>query len=108
MPHAEIKYTNDLSLDTPTILAEIEKIIHTHDAGAGSCKGRAYPCAEFHHTHVLVAIFMLQKPHRDETFTTALMDELERTIKAHIPTSCYFSLELGYSDTNYVTNRHEP
>ena len=70
MPHAEMKYSSDLELDSAAILAEIEAIILRHDSGAGACKGRAYPTDEYHHSHVTVSVSLLVKPHRDDAFST--------------------------------------
>ncbi|MBW4707828.1 hypothetical protein KX928_08530 [Roseobacter sp. YSTF-M11] len=107
MPHAEIRYSDDLTLDAPAVLAEIEEVILRHDPEAGACKGRAYPAAFSHHTHLLLALTLLKKPHRDAAFTASLMADLEAAVKAHIPQSCFFSFRLDYSDGHYVTNRHE-
>lgn len=108
MPHAELKYSNDLSLNTHAILAEIEAIILRHDAEAGACKGRAYPTAEFHHSHVTVTVNLLVKPHRDEAFSAALLAELEHSISALIPVPCEFSFGLQYASPFYVTRKHTP
>ena len=108
MPHAELKYSADLSIDAAAVLENIETVINDHDAGAGPCKGRAYPASVFHHTHLLVEISMLTKPHRDAAFTKDLITDLENHIKAMVQQSCYFSLELKYSGDTYVTNRFEP
>ncbi|WP_083100587.1 hypothetical protein [Pseudophaeobacter leonis] len=108
MPHAEIKYSNDLDLDAPAILAEIETIIQRHDAGAGACKGRAYPTGGYHHSHVTVSISLLEKPHRDAEFSNALLAELEQRVSAMILSPCAFSLGLQYSSPFYVTRQHTP
>ncbi|WP_299722658.1 hypothetical protein [uncultured Tateyamaria sp.] len=108
MPHAELKFSADLGIDAPAVLARIEAIIQTRDAGSGECKGRAYPAAEFHHSHLLADISLLRKSHRDAAFMRALTDDLEVAIKAMIPVACFFSLNLHFSSETYVTNRHEP
>lgn len=108
MPHAEIKYSDDLALDSRAILAEIEAIILRHDAGAGACKGRAYPTTEYHHRHVTIAVNLLVKPHRDEAFSNALLRDLEQSVSAMIPTPCEFSFGLQYSSPFYVTKKHVP
>lgn len=107
MPHAELKYSSDLEIDAGAVLAAIEQTIQRHDAGSGECKGRAYPADVFHHTHVIVSLSLLQKPHRDAAFTTALVQDVEAVVKSMIPQSCFFSLALDYSSGVYVTNRHE-
>mmetsp|Transcript_18519 Transcript_18519/g.30335 ORF Transcript_18519/g.30335 Transcript_18519/m.30335 type:complete len:109 (+) Transcript_18519:7155-7481(+) len=108
MPHAELKYSNDISLDAPSILARIETVIQNHDPDSGACKGRAYPAAEFHHTHVIVDISMLPKAHRDQAFVNALQSDLATAIKAMIPVPCYFSLNIGFSGSGYLTTEHHP
>ncbi|SMX43423.1 hypothetical protein [Maliponia aquimaris] len=107
MPHAELKYSNDLALDAQAILAAVEQVIQRHDPGAGACKGRAYPAPVFHHSHVLLSLSLLAKPHRDAAFTRALMAEVEVAVKALILQDCYFSFDLAYNTATYVTNRHE-
>ncbi len=103
MPHAELKYSSDLTLDAPAILAKIEEVIQSHDAGSGECKGRAYPCDVTHHCHVLVQIGLLPKVHRDEAFMSALLDDLKHAITALLPRDIFFSLSLEFSSTYYVT-----
>ncbi|GAA6195745.1 hypothetical protein [Pseudophaeobacter sp.] len=103
MPHAEIKYSSDLQLDSAAILAEIETIILRHDGGAGACKGRAYPTDEFHHSHVTVSVSLLVKPHRDAAFSAALLSALEQAVSAMLPRPCEFSFGLHYSTPHYVT-----
>ena len=85
MPHAELKYSSDLRIDAVAILADVEQMILRHDAGSGDCKGRAYPSDQYHHSHLILQISMLTKPHRDEAFTAALMADLEQVVKVHIP-----------------------
>lgn len=106
MPHAELKFSCDLQIDAKAILATIEQTILRHDAGAGECKGRAYPAEHFHHTHLLVTLSLLTKPHRDAAFTSALMADVEQAVKDLIPQPCFFSLALDYSGAHYVTNSH--
>jgi hypothetical protein len=108
VPHAEIKYSNDLTIDAAAILAEIEAIIQRHDAGAGACKGRAYPTDAYHHSHVTVSISLLVKPHRDAEFSNALLAELEQRVSVMIRSPCAFSLGLQYSSPFYVTRQHTP
>lgn len=108
MPHAELKYSNDLILDTPAILATIDSVIRRHDANAGDCKGRAYPASEFHYTHVIAEISMLPKAHRDQAFMNALITDLETAIKAYITQPSFFSLKISFLPETYVTNHFEP
>ena len=106
MPHAELKYSSDLNIDANAILQTIETTIQSHDS-AGACKGRAYPTDQFNHTHILVDISMLTKPHRDKPFTAALIADLEHAIKAQIHQPCAFSLMLTYTGDTYITNMHK-
>jgi len=106
MPHADVKYSKDLDIDPVKILQAIEEIIIGKDTGAGACKGRAYPAEYFNHTHVLITVAMLQKPHRDRAFTKSLTEELEKAVKKHIHQSCAFSLSVEYNLDTYITNQH--
>lgn len=106
MPHADIKYSSDLDINAEEILQTIEETILGKDTAAGACKGRAYPADEFNHTHILVTVAMLQKPHRDRAFTVSLTEELEKAIKAHLHQSCAFSLSVEYNLETYITNQH--
>lgn len=47
MPHVEIKYSDNVDIGTHKIFDAVEKIINDHDASAGVCKSRAYPCAQY-------------------------------------------------------------
>ena len=107
MHHAELKYSSDLAINVAAKLADIEQTTLRHDARSGDCKGRAYPTDQYHHSHLILKISMLPKPHRDETFTAALMQDLEQLVKARIPQSCGFSFALEYNRAAYVTNFHE-
>lgn len=107
MPHAELKYSSDLAIDAEAILAEIEAAILEHDDGAGACKGRAYPAAQYHHSHVAASVTLLAKPHRDAAFSNALLADLESRIRARLTVSCAVSVELGYFSPFYSTGRHE-
>ncbi|MFS4581044.1 hypothetical protein [Phaeobacter sp. C3_T13_0] len=106
MPHAEIKYTSDLDLDIPAILAEIEQVILSHDSGSGDCKGRGYPTDSYHHTHVAATVSVLVKPHRDADFSNTLLEALKTAVTARIPAACAFSLELNYFGPFYTTGQH--
>lgn len=108
MPHAELKYSGDLKIDAGKMLRLIETRINDHDPEAGECKGRAYPAPIFHHTHLLVEVSMLTKPHRDAAFTKAVRDDLEQAVKACLNQRCYFSLAIRYSDDAYITNEFIP
>lgn len=104
MPHAEITYSSDLSIDASAMLQKIEEVLQRHDAESGPCKGRAYPAETYLHTHVLIRISMLSKPMRDASFTARLLSDLETNLKTFLSQDCYFSLAIDYSGPTYVTN----
>lgn len=106
MPHAEIKYSDNLEIDVQKAFSLIEDIINDFDSNTGECKCRAYPSPQFKYPHVLITIAMLTKPYRDEAFTAELMQALENGLKALLTQSCYFSLQIDYSLTSYITNMH--
>lgn len=108
MPHAELKYSSDLTLNAPALLRGIEQVIQRHDAGSGECKGRAYPTDIYHHSHCLLHVSMLTKAHRDNTFTQALLEDLKAEMKKHLRQKCFLSLGIAYSDDNYITTDHQP
>jgi len=107
MPHCELKFSDDLDFDATAVLARVEEVINAHDPNAHECKGRAYPTSVYHRTHLMVTISLLTKPHRDEAFTRALMEDLETEIKAMLKQSCHFSMLIEYSPAYYLTNEHE-
>lgn len=103
MPHLDLKYSADISLDADAVLRGVEAIIQRHDAGSGACKGRAYPAPISHHRHLIAEISLLPKSHRDAAFMTALRDELADYLRGHLPSPCAFSLDLRFSGENYLT-----
>ena len=106
MPHVEIKYSDNLDIDTHKIFDAVEKTINQNDMSAGECKSRAYPCSQYKYSHVLVTVSLLTKPNRDNVFTQNLSREIETAIKAHLKQSLYFSLNIEYSLDYYTTNIH--
>ncbi|MDO7616717.1 MAG: hypothetical protein MUQ81_00705, partial [Planktomarina temperata] len=66
-----------------------------------------YPAEASNHTHLLIEISMLTKPHRDEAFTRNLRDAIAAAVKHHLTQSCYISLAITYSDAMYLTDRHD-
>lgn len=106
MPHVEIKYSDNVEIDTDNMFDVIEEIINKHDKSAGECKSRAYPCSQYKYPHILVIVSLLPKPHRDERFSQQLSIEIETAIKAHLKQSLYFSLNIEYSLNYYTTNIH--
>ena len=108
MPHAEVKYSTDLEFDVQSMLQGIEKVLNDLDPTAGNCKGRAYPAAVFHHTHILVEAHLLAKPHRNAAFTARAIEALEAEVQRHLSQPCEFSLKLIYSPSTYVTYPYQP
>lgn len=96
MPQANLSYSAHLTLDAPALLARAEEVIKAADAGAGTCKGRAYPLEQTHHDHVFLHIRVLDKPHRDAAFMNALLSDLHIALDPMIGTACTFSIELGF------------
>ena len=108
MPHAEIKYSDDLNIDAVGLLKEIEAVILEHDPGAGDCKGRAFPIKDWHHTHVLLEVAMLTKPHRDDAFSQTMIKAFERVLHAHLSQKTYVSISLTYMGDTYFTGVFDP
>jgi len=106
MPHVEIKYSDNLDIDTNKIFNAVEKVINENDISAGVCKSRAYPCSQYKYSHILVTVSLLTKAHRDKMFTQKLSGEIEQVVKAHLKQSLYFSLNIEYSLDYYTTNTH--
>ena len=106
MPHVEIKYSDNLDIETDKIFDAVEKVINENDMSAGVCKSRAYPCSQYKYSHILVTVSLLTKPHRDKVFTQKLSGEIEKAIKVHLKQSLYYSLNIEYSQDYYTTNIH--
>lgn len=108
MPHAELKYSNDVTLDAAQLLADIEATILRHDTGSGACKGRAYPAAMWNHSHIMLDLAMLAKPHRDKAFADGLTAALNAEIKRHLSQKCYISIAVRFMDDTYYTGSFDP
>lgn len=103
MPHVEIKYSSDLKLDLDSLFESIESTINQLDSSAGVCKSRAYPASIYKHSQVMVDIWLLEKPNRNEIFNEKLLQALQIAVRKYVPVSCYVSLQLSYRDKNYRT-----
>ncbi len=103
MPQADLSYSSQIPLDAPAFLATIEKVISSHDSGAGQCKGRAFPLEQTHHTHVQLMIRLLNKPHRDDAFMQTLLEALEAALRPLIPAPCILGIELGFIERHYIS-----
>ena len=67
MPHADIKYSPNLRFEPQKVFAAIEDTINAHDSDAGYSKCRSYPAKNSNHTHLLIEVSMLTKPHQNTT-----------------------------------------
>lgn len=103
MPHCELSYSSDLTIDPSAVLAEVEACILRHDGGSGETKGRAYPAPIFLHTHLKATVSLLTKPHRDVAFTAALQKDLVELISKHLPRPCWLSVDITFSSQTYHT-----
>ena len=103
MPHLEIKYSNDIELNIDSLFDVIEATINKLDSSAGACKSRAYSTKNYKHSHFMVDIWLLPKPHRDQKFNQRLLEALQKVIKSQVSENCYVSLQLYYRDANYLT-----
>ena len=107
MPQADLSYSADIAIDATIILAKIEEVISAYDGNAGECKGRAFALEETHHTHILLRLRMLRKPHRDDTFMQGLLTALQTELRHHIPPPCILGVELGFLEQHYGSLRLE-
>lgn len=103
MPHVEIKYSDNIELNINSLFDAIETTINELDSSAGMCKSRAYPAVNYKHTHIMIDVWLLSKPHRNQTFNRTLLEKLQKVIRNQAPENCYVSLQLYYRDTNYRT-----
>ena len=103
MPQADLYYSQDLALDAAALLRDFETIIHDHDPSSGACKGRAFAVAETHHCHVLLQVALLEKPHRNPAFLTALQDKLAKRIAPGLPSPTALGVELRFLSPHYLT-----
>ena len=107
MPHADIKYSPNLQFEPQKVFAAIEDTINARHSGAGNCKCKSYPAKNSNHTHLLIEVSMLTKPHRNHDFTNSLRDAIETAVKVHLHQRCYFSLSITFTDDLYLTNEHK-
>ena len=104
MPHIEINYSNNLTIEANQLFDTIEKTINKKDPAAGECKCRAYTAPFYKYTHIFIEISMLPKTHRDKIFTEELMHILEEQVKEFITKEAHFSLSIKYNLENYITS----
>lgn len=103
MPQVECHYSNDLQLDCKSLFCNIEKTINAADSSAGICKSRAYPIKDYLHTHILIRVLVMQKPHRDSAFMQQLQQNLVDAVTPLLPDNCAWSLSLEFSSQYYTT-----
>ena len=108
MPQVDLKYSSDITLDTKTLFEKIETTINTLDSSTGICKCRAYPAKEHLHTHMIVKIYLLRKPHRDEVFMKNCLAALETAVSPLIPSNTHYAIELLFSRPYYLTKNSTP
>ncbi|MEL6189062.1 MAG: hypothetical protein AAFU79_30950 [Myxococcota bacterium] len=96
MPQADLYFASDVDIDAARVLAQVEVVVSEHDAGAGECKGRAFPVTVTHHRNVLLQVAVLEKPHRDHAFMTGLQTKLFGVLEAMVPSPCVIAVELRF------------
>lgn len=104
MPQVDLKYSDDLQLDTTTIFKTIETVIIKFDNTVKACKCRGYSTAEYLHSHLFITIALLQKPHRDDTFIKNLLTELEKALAPILPTHCNYAIDMTFLSSHYLTS----
>lgn len=104
MPQVELKYSNNLKLYAEGIFQTIESVINDLDDSAGVCKSRAYPAAEYKHSHVLISVALLPKAHRDDGFMQNCVNSLKAALQQYMPEDIYFALDVFFSGKYYVTS----
>ncbi len=104
MPQADMYYSAELALDARAILAQVEAVIAAHDDTSGACKGRAHRITDSHHTHVLLRLKMLNKPHRDDAFMQALLEKLQAALAPQIPPAI-LGIELEFLSRHYASTK---
>ncbi len=103
MPQIELKYSDDITLDTEAIFSAIEHTINGKDSTAGVCKSRAFPVKECRHSHLYISVMLLKKPHRDGAFMQSLAEVLKAEIMPLLIQNCYFSLSVDFISDYYIT-----
>ena len=103
MPQIDLKFSDKLDLNFNELFTKIEKTINTLDSNAGICKCRAYPVKDYNHDHVLLVVFLMQKPHRDKAFMENMLKELDSTLKPYVPKDYSCSIELKFLSDYYLS-----
>lgn len=108
MPQADLYYSEDLNIDAKALLGQLEAVIWEKDAGSGECKGRAHPVQAYHHTHVLLVLKMMDRPHRTEAFLTDLSDRIAKILGHGINQPCALSVSVEFLPKVYISELHKP
>lgn len=103
MPQADLFFTADKPLHAREILAQIQGVIAGFDTTAGACKGRAHPISDYHHSHVLLRLSMLPKPHRDDAYAAELGRRLMELLKQHVAAPCIVNVQIRFDLVHYTT-----
>lgn len=102
MPQADLYYSSDQTLDSARLLAEIEDTIHAFDDSSGLCKGRAHAVSTYHHSHILLRLSMLPKPHRDDNFAWELGERLAALLQGNAKAPCAVNVLIRYDLVHYT------
>ncbi|MCH9631705.1 MAG: hypothetical protein S4CHLAM6_00220 [Chlamydiae bacterium] len=105
MPQLDLKYSNNLKINTNEIFHCVEKAIKTLDASAGACKCRAYPTSDFLHENMLIEVSILKKPHRNSQFMTNLLEKINSYLKPLLPSKCFYAIKLDFLPNHYITSQ---
>jgi hypothetical protein len=105
MPQLDLKYSASLNLDTQAIFKAVEAVLQNQDSSAGECKCRAYPAKEALHTHVLLQVAVLRKPHRDHAFMQSWQVSLTSLLAGYVPVECHYAVELSFASDYYSTRQ---
>lgn len=102
MPQADLFFTADQAIAAVDVLRSIEGAISAMDAAAGACKGRAYPVADFHHSHILLRLSMLPKDHRDAAFAAELGKRLAAVLQQAVTADCAINVQVRFDLVHYT------
>ena len=103
MPQVELNYSQDIEINPIELFQAIEQCIDEMDDSAGICKSRAYPATSFLHTHALLTVTLIDKPHRDQDFMRALLHKLRNLGKLFFKAEYYFAVQLKFAGPYYDT-----
>ncbi|WP_052071916.1 hypothetical protein [Sphingopyxis sp. MWB1] len=101
MPQADLYITGDQRIDAVAALQAVERTILALDPGAGACKGRAHSIADYHHSHMLLSLSTLPKPHRDDAFADTLATNLAAALQPHTAPGASLHIHIRFDLTHY-------